>query len=212
MNRLAKTIIVTIIMILFSATGKIVTQAKAIGVGAELQGDIFTGLYLGASVGVNTLDSDTLSTTVSVFDDSASSLGIIGGYRFTKFFSVEMLANYFGHQNYYIGTTGITAEVFNVGLGGNVYLPLGEIISDPNLNFVSLFIKGGIHYWDAEAVTTTFPGVLYLYTDEGISPFYGCGLNVDIFNHLTLRGEYTIFNLDSGDSIDNATIKIIFTF
>ena len=215
MNKLAQTVIVSSIMIFVSIIGTSKTHAKGIGECGELGTDCFSRGYIGISLGANTLDSDTLSASVSTFDDSDSTYGIIGGYRFNKFFGVEALANYFGKQNYYSGTTPISTTVFNAGVGANIYLPLGEIVLNPNINFVSVLVKIGINYWNVEALTDPTilsPIITTVYSNDGIDLFYGYGLNVDVAKYLTLRAEYTIFNLENDDTINNGSVKIIFKF
>lgn len=210
MNISLQTVTVFFLMILFSITGVSNTQAGGIGECGDLHGDCFTRAYVGASFGINTLDSETLSTALSVFDDSSSTYGVVAGYRFNKFFGVETSANYFGKQNYFVGLSEITSEIFNVGFGGNIYLPIGEAVSNPNINFVSILVKAGMHYWDAQADFDTTGTIVY--SDEGINLYYGYGLNVDVFRFMTLRAEYTMFPLDDSDSIDNASVKVLFKF
>jgi len=208
MNRSVKSFFVSAIMIVFSITGAVVAEAGSIGDCGELGKDCFTRWYAGVSVGEATLDSATLKSALTVIDDSDLSYGIVAGYRMNKFFGFEVLSNYFGEPGYRNVTTNIDGRVCNIGLGANFYLPLGSIIADPNLDFISLLAKGGGHYWDAEADASGTT----MYSDDGADIYYGFGLNVDLLKFMAFRVEYTTFEIGNEDSVDNKSIKLLFKF
>lgn len=207
MNRHVKSLIISAVMVVFSIAG--VTVAKAVDCG-ELSGDCFNRVYFGVTGGEASWSSETLRTAFTAVDEDAFSGGFVFGYRMNKFFGLESLGNYFGEPDYTSGVLELDTRLCNLGFGANFYLPLGEVISDPNLNFISLYAKVGMHYWDGEAAETVSTTVLY--EDDGIDLFTSLGVNLDLSKVFALRAEYTTYELGNDDKITTQAMNLIFKF
>ena len=188
MNRHVKSLIVSAVMIVISIAGATVANATDCG---ELDGDCFTGVYAGLSVGDATHESADLEPFA--VDDNDISAGILVGYRLNKFIGWEVASKYFGKTTYDDTIDVIEGRVCNIGLGVNLYLPLGAVISDSNLDFISIFVKGGGHYWNSELEGVAGPLLGMSYTDDGVDTFYGFGVNIDFARNFALRIEQTIY-------------------
>ena len=131
------------------------------------------------------------------------------GYRFNKFIGLELVGNYFGEPEYNDGGLFRDLRMCNTGIGGNFYLPLGRVIDDVNLDFVSVFAKGGMHYWDSEMQDAA---EVTLETDDGIDMFYAFGINVDLKTHFAIRAEHSVYEIGDTESIDTDAITFILKF
>ena len=208
MNRHVKSLIVSAVMIVISIAGATVANATDCG---ELDGDCFTRFYAGITGGGSSVSSAALETgSLLAVDPDDLAVGVIFGYRLNKFFGFESVGNYFGEPTYDNAGTPMDTRICDLGLGVNFYLPLGEVVSDPNLNFISLFAKGGMHYWDAAGEESV--SGLEVFEDDGLEPFYGLGLNLDVSRLIALRAEYTVYELGDGDDVTTEALSLLFKF
>jgi hypothetical protein len=205
MNRHLKSLIVSAVMVVFSITGASVAEAADCG---DLGDDCFTRVYAGISVGEATHESDDLAQFA--VDDQEISAGVLVGYRVNKFIGWEVAGKYFGQPDYTDVNGDLEGRVCNLSFGANLYLPLGELISDPDLNFFSLFVKGGGHYWDSELeyVTGALAGTSPI-NEDGVDLFYGYGINIDFAKYFTLRIEQSIYQVDfnAGPAGDDEVVE-----
>jgi hypothetical protein len=210
MNRHLKSLIVSAVMVVFSITGASVAEAVDCG---ELGQDCFSRVYAGITGGEASISSDALNAldVTNPVDAENLSYGFVFGYRMNKFFGLESLGNYFGDPEYLNGGSPTDTRICNLGFGANFYLPVGEVISDPNLNFISLFARVGMHYWDAESDDPlSVPSVVY--EDDGIDPFTSLGINLDLSRVLALRAEYTNYELGGDDKVVTQNMSLLFKF
>lgn len=209
MKRYLKSVTISVFLLGFWVASVAVAEA-GLGTCGEIDGDCFSQAYIGLTGGESEVDL-AADTTMAAVDENPLSYGIIAGYRLNKFFSFEMMGNYFGEPEYTATATGNALDViiWNAGLGGNFYLPLGRIIDDANLDFISVFAKAGVHYWDFEAEDNVTAAVV---TDDGVSTFYGFGINLDLKRHFTIRAEHSIYEMDDNESIDIDAITFIVKF
>ena len=207
MNRHINTAAISAVMIVFSimATG----IAEAHGDSAELGDDSFTRGYIGITLGEARWDITTLKTAPLVeVDNDDFAYGIVAGYRQNKFLGFELVGNYFGEPEYTNVLTSMDVMIYNAGLGANFYLPFGEMINDPNLNFISFLVRGGMHYWNADGEDS---GVVR-FEDSGVDPFWSFGLNLDLASHLALRGEHTTYAIGDTDKVSTMAFTLILKF
>lgn len=211
MNRHIKSAAISAVMIIFSITTAGIADA-AIGMGdcGEIDGDCYSQGYIGVIGGGAGWNLAT-GTTVAVVDKNPVYFGILGGYRFNMFLGLELVGNYFGEPDYLdIATSNsLDARVCNTGIGVNFYLPLGRVIDDSNLDFISVFAKGGMHYWDFEAEDTVTAAVTQ---DDGADLYYAFGVNVDLKRHFAVRIEHTVYEIGDIESIDTDAIAVVIKF
>ena len=131
MNRHFKSLIVSVVMVVFLITGVSVAQAVDCG---ELGRDCFSRVYFGFTGGEGSLSSDTLRTAFTAVDEDELTYGFVFGYRMNKFFGLESLGNYFGEPAFTNGGNNMDTRFCNLGLGANFYLPLGLRLSIPSLS------------------------------------------------------------------------------
>lgn len=205
MNKYLKPVIISAVMVIFSIAGVVSAQAADCG---ELGDDCFTRWYLGVTGGEGTISSADLATSYTAVDEADLSYGFVFGRRLNRFFGMEMAGNYFGEPEFLDGVNPLDTRICNLGVGFNVYLPLGEVVSDPDLNFISIFGRGGMHFWDAEGQVA---GVT-VFDDNGVDAFYGGGLNIDLSRFMALRAEYTTYELGSDDDVSTKSLTVIIKF
>jgi len=207
MNRHVKSLIISAVMVVFSIAGVNVAEATDCG---ELGKDCFSRVYAGITGGEASWSSDTMRTAFTAVDEDELTYGFVFGYRMNKFFGLESLGNYFGEPAFLNGANAMDTRICNFGLGANFYLPIGAVISDPNLNFISLYARVGMHYWDGEAEDTVASTAVY--EDEGIDPYLSLGLNLDLSRVIALRADYTTYDLGDDDKITTQALHLLFKF
>jgi hypothetical protein len=141
-----------------------------------------------------------LPEDVTDFDDDVSTGKGFVGLDILPWLGLEA-------QYIYLGET----EEYNVELKGDVYTGAAVLSLPLANNFVTLFAKGGMAWWDVEA---DGPGPLDLNRD-GSNVFYGAGIKFNILPHLSLRAEYERIPVDKDDfeiNFDLASAGLQFTF
>jgi hypothetical protein len=206
-----RTLTISALLLVFSFANAVVAKA-GIGYCGEVDGDCFSQLYVGVTGGEAgwNLASDSPANFTAV-DENATYFGALFGYRFNKFVGFELVGNYFGEPDY-IGINPLDVKVYDYGVGMNFYLPLGRVIDDANLDFISVFAKVGMHYWYLD-LKDKVSG--YKADDDGADLYYGFGINFDMNKHLALRAEHNVYQLEvatDDTSIDTNSLTFIFKF
>ena len=156
-----------------------------------------TGLYLGGGVGVYTLDIDDTS-----FDDNASVVKVLGGYRFGKHLAIE--ADYqklFETEDDIFGAEAeLEADAFTVAI--RPILPLTD--------FLDVYGKVGYTYYEFDS-RATFLGVEISEDDSDRDWSYGLGVDLNVTDNLSLRGEVTRLDIDDAD-LNLVSAAVLFRF
>ena len=196
MKRYIKLVAISALLLVFSVANTVFAEA-GMGMGGdcgEVDGDCFTQAYIGVTGGSSSW-SLADGTAITVNEDSPVFGGVVLGYRMNKFFALELVGNYFGEPDY-VDINPIEVRVCNTGLGLNFYLPLGRVIDDVDYDFISVFAKGGMHYWDFESTDAIAP--VNDSTDDGADLYYGFGVNFDVKRHIAIRAEHSVYDLEIG--------------
>ncbi len=141
-----------------------------------------------------------LPEDVTDFDDDVSTGKGFVGLDILPWLGLEA-------QYIYLGET----EEYGVELKGDVYTGAAVLSLPLASDFVTLFVKGGMAWWDVEA---NGPGRLDLNRD-GSNVFYGAGVKFNILPHLSLRAEYERIPVDKDNfdiNFDLASAGLQFTF
>ncbi len=154
------------------------------------------GLYLGAGVGVYTLDIDDTS-----FDDNATVAKVFAGYRFGDHVAIEVdYQKLFEVKDDIIGIEAeLDADAWTVSL--RPILPVSD--------FLDLYAKVGYTWYDIEARTTIL-GSSISDGDSDSDLSWGAGVDLN-FGNLSLRGEVTRIEVDDAD-LNLVTAGVIFRF
>lgn len=149
-----------------------------------------TGWYVGAGGGSADVD-------VSGFDD-ASSAKVFGGYHLTRHLGFEGGFVDLGEFDF-DPVPGTSVEVDGIQIVAIARLPLGEK--------VSLFGKGGLYAWEADA---TILGVsIPIEDDDGTDSTFGFGVEF-LPGKWGVRGEWERFDID-GDDVDLISVSFVYS-
>ena len=147
--------------------------------------------------GVGTGEADV---DVSGFEDDTS-LKLFGGYEFNKYLAVEGGYTDLGEFDLK-GSAGAS-----IGVDGVQFVAVGNL---PVGRKLSVFAKGGLYRWDADA---DILGVLSL-SDDGTDSTFGFGVRYRGENPygdtLALRLEWERFDID-GDDIGLVSLNFVFS-
>ncbi len=80
---------------------------------------------------------------------------------------------------------------------------LGAVFGYPVTEWMTPFVRGGVHFWWREAAANQvsfLPATVSNLEEDGIDPFAGAGLDLNLYRNLWLRGEYDLFRFD-GDNV-----------
>ena len=165
----------------------------AVSTGAALAGP----LYVGASVGQTEFKAEESGFN---FDGSATSYKIYGGYRFMKFFGVEVSYLDFGSPDDSSGGTDVSVsatgwDAFAVGV-----LPFGK--------HFEIFGKAGLVLWDSDTDVSGSGSN----SDSGTDTVYGAGLSFIFLKHLGVRAEYERYKLQDTDNVNIVSLGADFRF
>lgn len=155
-----------------------------------------SGIYIGASVGQGTMESDVLSVDI---DEDASGYKLIAGYNFglvpTVDLAVEIDYRDFGsfeNNNMNFQSDITTFDVY--GLAGMNFGPVGVF---GKLGFSDSDLEGAI---DGD----NFSG-----SDSNTT--YGLGAKIGL-GSLAIRAEYEVFDLDDVEDLSMLSVGLILTF
>ena len=154
------------------------------------------GIYLGASVGQSSVQSDDLNLN---FDASATGFKAIAGWRFLDWLSVE--GNYvdLGSGDDNVAGEKVKSDVNGVSLSAVGFVPIGP---------VDLFARVGAINWNADV---TAPNLGVSASDDGTDLTYGVGAQFRVWS-LSVRGEYEVFDISNADTVDMFSIGVTWTF
>lgn len=162
-----------------------------------------------------------------------SGWSLYGGYRFNRYFAVEALYQPLGEYSRTGSNRGLVDPSLTqaAGFGTRVSLTISDtdrlhlqgygltaVGSYPFANYMYLFGKAGLFYWNGKldrstTITNNGIDIKTLITSEtatGISPIYGIGLRIDLTRSLSVRGEWSHISgvgggLSTGKSDANVT-------
>ena len=142
----------------------------------------------------NLEEAGSAITSIAKSDDNAWK--IFAGYRFNPYFSLEAAYIDFGDPGNNFSATGTNGN-YKVGLSGFAPYAIGTIPVGP----VELFAKVGYYFYDVDLkVDFDRPGPDIDSSHSEDDFLYGIGAGITIGDHLHLRAEYEIVDLNSGQS------------
>ncbi len=144
------------------------------------------GFYVGAGAGQSMIDEDFA-------DDEDTAFQVFAGYQFNRYFGAEAAYTDFGKVD-------VTGNVGELEADSWSLVAVGTV---PFTDRFSGYAKAGFHDWDAEL---DVPAV-GLADDNGTDPTYGLGLQYRFTDNLSLRGEYSRFEMDDVD-VDLAQLQL----
>lgn len=131
------------------------------------------GVYIGGSYGLlKVKDADE-------FDDDNNAYSADIGAKFNRFFGVE--GSYVDFGSY--GSDAANAETDGLSLSAIGSLPLSD--------FVSLYAKGGMLWWNTDYEVLGFNGDI-----DGNEPFYGVGASFALSDAASIQLDYTRYNVE----------------
>jgi hypothetical protein len=153
------------------------------------------GLYLGLGIGdfSTRLDSDITNIDANDLDFNSNddALKAFVGWRFNRFFAVQLDYTDFGRTNAQLAAGNISADTKGVTPSVVGTLPLGP---------VELFVRGGMIFYDLKVNSNTSN----LVDDSGHDPVFGAGIGLTVAKRLNLRAEYErieINNLNDANAV-----------
>jgi OOP family OmpA-OmpF porin len=172
------------------------------------------GIYIGASAGTSSFDSDITTglVTSGTVDKESSGYKIYVGYEFNQNFAVDVSYVDLGSAAYsgsYFGTpvTNGTVDVWGLNLSAVGTLPLNSTFA--------VFGRVGLFAWEAKAKDTT-GGVPFSDVVSGGDFSFGAGLNVRFSKNLSARVEWERFGLTGYDfdlgNADMLSAGIVYKF
>jgi len=163
--------------------------------------DEVSGLYLGAGFGDFSSQIDDISDVDIDFDEDSDSSKIFGGWRFNRFFALQLDYIEFGDASADLPALGIDIESDVKGLAPNLVgtLPLGPI---------ELFVKGGVVFYDLEL--TVNGESLVDESDQDV--FYGAGVGLTLLSRLALRAEYEVVEVSELDEAEGVWVTAAWRF
>jgi len=146
------------------------------------------GFYVGAGAGQSMIDEDFA-------DDEDVGYQVFGGYQFNRYLGAEAAYTDFGKVDLTGNAGEIEADAWSLVLVGTV----------PFTGKFSGYAKAGFHDWDAELDVPTAGFA----RDSGTDPTYGLGLQYRFTDNVSLRGEYSRFEMEDVD-VDLAQLQVRF--
>jgi OOP family OmpA-OmpF porin len=163
------------------------------------------GFYFGAGLGefssvVDDIDKlDDVDDVGLDFDEDEDASKIFAGWRFNRFFAVQVDYVDFGKSDAAVDLLDVSAET--TGLTPSVVgtLPLGP---------VELFARAGMMFYDVEFNSDSGP----LIDESGEDLVYSAGVGLDIGERLNLRLEYEVIDIDEFDDADALWLNAAWKF
>lgn len=159
-------------------------------------GAVDRGFYLGGKIGAASYEDRWI-------DESDTSFGVYGGYRFNPYFSLEGVYTDFGNVRGSLtppelGVGSVEPRSFGVAAVG--YLPVG-----PQLSLIG---SAGLHSWEADRDADLHEAIG---DRSSTDPFYGVGAQFDFTSNVSLRAQYQRFEFGDGDN-DEISLGLHYTF
>lgn len=140
------------------------------------------GLYIGGGLGWATTDGN----------DDLSWKGL-AGWRLNQYLAAQVFYAGLGEHDVPGPVLG-DADAETFGAEGLVSFPISETFA--------IYGKGGAHRFDVDA-----PG-----NSDGTSWLGGAGAEMALSHNMSLRGEWTHYDMNSFDDIDDFSAQIVFAF
>jgi opacity protein-like surface antigen len=173
--------------------------------------DPIKGFYLGGGIGVSTLYSqeDEWWDADSETGDPGFTYALTGGYRFSRYFGVEV--SYFDGSDLDWDDGLIRVRAPPSPLVDDTYridadvelssFQLSGLAILPFANTAEVYVRGGLSFWDADSdltFTTAPAGVAteIQNSDDGVGFVIGVGGGVSVTKNLHLRLDYNMYELD----------------
>ncbi len=150
------------------------------------------GFYIGAGIGEFSTQIDEISDVDDVdldFDTDEDATKIYAGWRFNRFFAVQLDQYDFGDSSLAVNSLPLTAETEGTAASLVGTLPLGPI---------ELFARAGVMWYD---VTVDFDNDEVI-DESGNDTVYSAGLAFTLIKRLNIKLEYEEIHLD--DAFDDA--------
>ena len=149
------------------------------------------GFYAGAGVGQSFVDE-------AGYDDEDTAFSVFGGYQFNRYFAVEGAYTDFGKIEPEALGSDLEADAASITAVGIV----------PITDKFSAYAKAGFSRWNLD---TELPAVTGTQDDSGTDPTYGLGVQYNITDAVSLRGEYNRFEVEDID-LDVAQLQVRYSF
>lgn len=150
-----------------------------------------SGFYAGAGVGQTLVDERG-------YDDEDTAFSVFGGYQFNRYFAVEGAYNDFGKIEPEALGRDLEADALSVTAVGIL----------PFTDKFSAYAKAGFSRWNLD---TELPAVTGTRDDSGTDPTYGLGAEYRFNDAVSLRGEYSRFEVEDID-VDVAQLQVRYSF
>jgi len=177
-------------------------MALALGTGTALAAgpdENPRGFYFGGGVGNFNVEIDRASqvdNAIRRLDDDDTGWKVFGGYRFTKFLSLEGAYVDFGRQSDTFDASGSSGD-FKAHLSG--FSP--QLVGTVPLGPVELSAKVGVYFIDVD-LSADVDSIDELDFDSNTSEedfMYGVGVGATLFQRLNAKLEYEWIDIGRGD-------------
>ena len=169
--------------------------------------DPIKGFYLGGGIGLSTLYSqeDEWWDADSETGDPGFTYALTGGYRFSRYFGVEV--SYFDGSDLdwddgFIDIPTLPGNAYSIDADVDLssYQVSGLAIL-PFANTAEVYVRAGLSFWDADSELTFTPAGIGPVTtsqnsDDGVGFVIGVGGGVSVTKNLHLRLDYSMYELD----------------
>jgi OOP family OmpA-OmpF porin len=173
------------------SVGSLGAHAQAPGVQLNLD----SGLYLGVGGGKARMSPPEGQLCISTCEATDTTWQVFVGYQFNRYLAVEA-----GYSDLGEATTGATLA--GVLVTHRIKTKVWDLVgvgSVPVTDKFSLYVKGGVYRYDADAVTTG--AVVGTSSATGTEFTIGAGVQYAFFNNLAARFEVQRYNDTSGGAI-----------
>ena len=158
--------------------------------------------YAGVSAGQTTIDTGISSLTgTAELNEEEGGFKVFGGARFNDYLAVEAFYTQFGDAILkgnngdtfvYAGTTyTFTADGVDLTVQGSS-LGIAPMAGYYVTEWLWPFVKVGVHHWQIEADVSSSAGNVSV-KDDGTEFMYGAGFLVNVYEDLSVRGEYEVY-------------------
>lgn len=154
----------------------------ALGVSSPALADENSGLYIGVGLGDFSNEIDSLDDVDIDFDADDDASRIFAGWRFNRFFALQLDYSDLGETNQAINLLNVSADTTALAPSLVGTLPLGP---------VELFAKAGIAFYDLEI--SLDDNVVFDESDHDV--VYGAGVGFTLLDRLSLRLEYEVYDI-----------------
>ena len=147
------------------------------------------GFYLGAGVGDFSTQIDDISNVDNAnlsFDTSEDAFKVFAGWRFNRFFAVQVDQYDFNRSSVATNLINVSADTKGTAAGVVGTLPLGPI---------ELFARAGQIWYDVNLDVRGVNGNNTSADSSGHDPVYSAGIGFTVAKRLDLKAEYERINI-----------------